>query len=317
MCVPYLQDPAAIHGLVVGMQAFDEIRVHVTRRTRIVKEKRPGRSCPDLRRGRSASGSHEGRSRSSSAILSAVTLLRDCLTGSFRRERLLASLENLVTMLESGVALEAGLRTLATVGARRRGKAPAGLLGLHEAIIQGRPLSAAMMGRPGEFDDVDVALVRAGEESGELTSAFRRLVARRRLGAKLSSTLATALAYPAFLMVFGGGVVVFLASYVMPDLNAMLVAGGGRVPVLTRTRQGMAWMLTIGLLPALFAIVVGGVLVMRRFLYLAGTAQAAGPSSAGSRHGVVALATGEVVCGVGNQSGLISRPQNQGTWRAR
>ena len=187
--------------------------------------------------------------------------------GVFRRERVLVSLENLVTMLESGVTLEEGLAALAAkpAGGKANGNTPTLLHDLHAAVTQGRRLSGVMEGQPADFDAVDVALVRAGEDSGELPSTLKRLVARRRLAAKLSSTLIGALAYPAFLGLFGTGVVLFLAGYVIPDLNAMLVAGGGEVPLITRMLQAFAWVLTVGLLPAAFAAILGGVVLLKRF----------------------------------------------------
>ena len=187
----------------------------------------------------------------------------DRLTALVRRDRLLASLENLVTMLDSGVTLDAAWHTLAIGGVKAR--TPLILGALHRAVSQGRPLSAGMSDYPAHFDAVDVALVRAGEDAGELTAALKRLVARRRLAAKLGSTLFGALAYPAFLAIFGGGVVVFLAGYVIPDLNAMLVAGGGKVPLLTRMLQVFASVLTVGFLPAMFAILLAAAVLLKRF----------------------------------------------------
>lgn len=66
--------------------------------------------------------------------------------GLLQRERVLAPLENLVTMLESGVTVGAGLATLMmkpTSGTGRRPNTPIALQELHAAVTHGRALSAA------------------------------------------------------------------------------------------------------------------------------------------------------------------------------
>jgi general secretion pathway protein F len=121
-----------------------------------------------------------------------------------------------------------------------------------------------MRNHPLYFDKVDIALTRAGEDAGELAIALERLVARRRLAGKLSSTLLSALAYPAFLAFFGCGVILFLAGYVIPDINAMLIAGGGTVPLLTRLLQAAAWVLSVGLIPLGLLTALATAVIVRR-----------------------------------------------------
>jgi type II secretory pathway component PulF len=172
-----------------------------------------------------------------------------------QRERVLDALENLLTLLESHVPLEAAwdglVRPEATNGRRAATRGvPDVLLHLHEAVRLGRPLWAAMAERPAHFDAADVAIVRAGEEAGELAAALARLVARRQMAGRLLSTLAGALAYPAFLLVFGTAVVLFLTTRVLPNLTAMLAAAGGEVPLATRALMAAGRALAWGVLPA-------------------------------------------------------------------
>lgn len=181
-----------------------------------------------------------------------------------QRERVLEAIESLVVMLESGVTLEAAWASLSSAGLRKSKTIPI-LHRLHDAVSMGQPLSQVMAENSMHFDRVDVALARAGEDSGELAAALERLVARRRLAGRLGATFLNAIAYPAFLLFFGCGVIVFLTGYVIPDINAMLIAGGGEVPMLTKTLQLFGWVLGVGLLPLIFAAILGSILIARYF----------------------------------------------------
>ena len=176
------------------------------------------------------------------------------LASGRERRRVLETFENLLTLLESGVGLEAAWRHLLSP---RHGKRRRDILDtLQQAGQEGKALSVSMREFPRHFDPVDVALVRAGEASGDLIGALRRVVARGHLQGKLTSTFLGAIAYPAFLVIFGSVVVVFLTSTVLPNLSAMLVAGGGQVPWVTQVLIGFGRALAVGGLP-LPAIAIG------------------------------------------------------------
>ncbi len=59
----------------------------------------------------------------------------------------------------------------------------------------GRPMSAVMAEFGQHFDAVDVALLEAGENSGELAQAVARFCTRRRMAGHLLATFGGALAY--------------------------------------------------------------------------------------------------------------------------
>jgi len=177
-----------------------------------------------------------------------------------QRDRILDTFENLLTLLESHVPLEEAWESLSQV--KRSGALPV-LHVLHEGIRIGRPMSSIMEEFPPYFDEVDVALVRAGENAGELPQALERFITRRRMAGHLLSTFGAALAYPTFLFVFGSAVIVFLTTTVIPNLNTMLVAAGGQVPWPTRVLVVVGRCITLGVLPALFATIFLAVFISR------------------------------------------------------
>jgi len=186
------------------------------------------------------------------------------LQSAFFGEKLISALENVTTMLSSGVALETAWATLSSHAAGAS-KFQHLLHELHEAVAHGRPFSEAMATNPIYFDRVDVALVRAGEDAGQLAESLQRLIERKRLGRRMLATSLGALTYPAFLVLVGCGVIIFLAGYVIPDLNAMIVAGGGKVPFLTQVLQIAAGALSMGLIPILLIGGLGSLFLLRKF----------------------------------------------------
>jgi general secretion pathway protein F len=181
--------------------------------------------------------------------------LRDGLGALRQRDRILETFENLLTLLESHVPLEEAWDMLMR-GQKRRAPTPAVWHQIHEAVRLGTPLWPVLERFPRHFDAADVALLRAGEETGELPAALERFIARRQMAGKLLSQFLGALAYPAFLLVFGSAVVIFLTTRVLPNLNSLLRAAGGQIPWPTRmlmvVGQGLSW----GIVPLLISVIL-------------------------------------------------------------
>jgi len=178
-----------------------------------------------------------------------------------QRDRVLDAFENLLTLLESHVPLEEAWDSLAQGGG---GNTLPMLHQLHDAIRLGRPMSSVMAEFPEHFDAVDVALLQAGEDSGELAEAIARFTTRRRMAGKLLSTFMGAMAYPVFLLVFGSAVVVFLTTKVIPNVNAMLLAAGGQVPLPTRVLVATGQLITLGIVPAILCVLALAIVCSRR-----------------------------------------------------
>jgi general secretion pathway protein F len=182
-----------------------------------------------------------------------------------QREQVVDAFENLLTLLESHVPLEEAWSSLVRqTGGRKSRKTPTVLCQIHDGVRLGRPMSLVMTENPHHFDSVDVALVKAGEDSGELVEALARFVARRQTASKLVSTFVAALAYPLFLVVFGMGVVAFLTTTVLPNLNTMLVAAGGQVPWPTRALVAVGHVVATGAIPVLLTLLLLVILASRR-----------------------------------------------------
>jgi len=143
--------------------------------------------------------------------------------------------ESLAALLASGLPLASALETVARAQTTAK-NASLGTLcrELAEGLAQGDSLAGAMSLHENWFREIDRALVRAAEESGELERALSDLAEHHARGEELRGKLAAALSYPALLCLFGVGVVIFLSTTTLPPLVATLTDAGVEPPGATR-----------------------------------------------------------------------------------
>ncbi|MCA9304927.1 MAG: type II secretion system F family protein [Phycisphaerales bacterium] len=157
-----------------------------------------------------------------------------------RRSRLVEFYENLAALIESGTPLAESIDLLS--GTQKGSAATLSTVcrTLSEDIRGGRSLAGTMAGHGDWFGPIDLALVRSAEESGQLPRILADLAEHHGRSDELRGRLAGALAYPALLLVFGVGVVVFLTTKTLPQLAGVLSDGGVELP------RATAMLLTIG-----------------------------------------------------------------------
>lgn len=173
--------------------------------------------------------------------------------------------ESLAALLASGLPLASALETVARAQTTAR-NASLGTLcrELAEGLAQGDSLAGAMSLHENWFKEIDRALVRAAEESGELERALSDLAEHHARGEELRGKLAAALSYPALLCLFGIGVVIFLSTTTLPPLVATLTDAGVEPPGATRALMAVGqlftnwWWLIAGLGAAAALIVQRG-----------------------------------------------------------
>jgi type IV pilus assembly protein PilC len=102
------------------------------------------------------------------------------------------------------------------------------------AVEGGKGLSDAMADFPATFDRVFVALVRAGEKSGELSQVLGRMTETLKWQDELVSQTKKLAMYPAFVGTVVAGVVFFLMLYVVPQMSEFLKTMGQEMPLHTK-----------------------------------------------------------------------------------
>ena len=112
--------------------------------------------------------------------------------------------------------------------------------GLWERISEGAPLSRAMAEFPQVFDPSITNLIQAGEATGSLNETVQRLIAHLTEQRELRRQLLMALAYPCFMVVVAGGVILFFLFFLLPRLQSLLTSLGGKMPISTKLLIGLS-----------------------------------------------------------------------------
>lgn len=105
---------------------------------------------------------------------------------------------------------------------------------LVSGVEGGKMLSQVMEQHPKVFNEVFVSLVRAGEQTGQLTEVFDNLANTLKWQNELMAQTKKLLAYPMFVMVVVLGATAFLMSYLVPQMAVLLNNLGQELPIQTR-----------------------------------------------------------------------------------
>lgn len=100
-------------------------------------------------------------------------------------------------------------------------------------VEAGKALATAFEAHPDVFDNVFVNLVAAGEASGTLDSALERLADQQEKDAEISSKVKGALVYPVIVLFVIGGVIIFMLTTVLPQVEQLYVDLKQELPFIT------------------------------------------------------------------------------------
>jgi type IV pilus assembly protein PilC len=103
-----------------------------------------------------------------------------------------------------------------------------------EAIEGGRTLSESMQDYPSVFSNVFTSLVKAGEQSGEISQVFFHLGENLKWQDEQAAQTKKLIMYPAFVGTVVLGVVFFLMTYLVPELLRFVKTMGQELPMHTK-----------------------------------------------------------------------------------
>ena len=180
-------------------------------------------------------------------------------TSQLRRARvsnkdLLFATRQIATLLDSGIALDETLKSIASEVDDK--SLSAALHAIREDILQGTRIAESMAAHQSIFNDTYRSLISAGDTAGNLHLAFSNLADYLEEAALVRQQVVSALTYPIILLVFSIGVVVALLTFVMPQVVDQFVRAGATLPLLTRTLMTVSdyvWVILV----AVMAIFVG------------------------------------------------------------
>jgi len=108
------------------------------------------------------------------------------------------------------------------------------ILQLIKEVKGGRPLSSVLTNYPHVFAEVYVAVVKAGESTGQLAEVLFNLADQQEKQAEIISKVRGALLYPAVILVALIGVVFLIVFFVLPSLQSIFLDFGSDLPLTTR-----------------------------------------------------------------------------------
>ena len=127
------------------------------------------------------------------------------------------------------------------------------LAGLIESVEGGKTLSQAMSEHPQVFDGVFISLVKAGEESGNLTEVLHNLCETLKWQDELAAQTKKLVMYPAFMGTVVILVTLFMMLYLVPKMVGFIKNMGQELPLHTQILIATSnffvnyWYIAIGL----------------------------------------------------------------------
>lgn len=135
------------------------------------------------------------------------------------------------TMTEGGIAITTALQAISEDIENLRLQEI--LQDVLEKVQKGQTLSDSIAAYPKVFNQMSCALLLAGETSGNLPDALRRLAEYFDNRDKLAKKVKGAMAYPIFVFGFIIVIVIFIMAFVVPRFREMFDQIGGELPAFT------------------------------------------------------------------------------------
>jgi general secretion pathway protein F len=166
-------------------------------------------------------------------------------------------LRQLATLLEAGLPLEQALAVLI-----EQGENPAMrqvIAALRSEVLAGNTLARAMEKHRDTFPEIHRALIRAGEESGELATVMDKLASYSEAQQALQQKIGLAMVYPAIVVTVAVLVVGGLLLFVVPPVVEVFQQTRQALPFLTRALIALSDFLSATWLYLIAILVIGGI----------------------------------------------------------
>lgn len=208
-----------------------------------------------------------------------VSAIEPARAASLRRARggklsLVLFSQELLALLTAGLGIVEGLEALLE---KEGGTGTHAVLQrLLAGLREGKRFSSVLAAQPDLFPPLYVGIVRAAEGTSDLPRALERYIEYQQRIDTVRAKIVSASIYPAILLTVGGGVSVFLMSYVVPRFADVYQGAGRTLPTMSRLMlvwgQFMAQH-TAPMLLGIGAVVALAALAVRRTLRRGGVAR--------------------------------------------
>ena len=170
-------------------------------------------------------------------------------------------IENMSMLLASGMDVMSAMKALEEEMRFKRMKKV--LHTLIEAIDEGIPLWSAF-GKARLFPPQYIALIKLGEESGQLARNLRMIVVQQQKDRLLKSRLRSALLYPVMVLVLACGIGLGIVWFILPKLAFVFGSLHVQLPWMTKVliKSGMLLKEYGGITVPVFVVAISGIVYM-------------------------------------------------------
>ncbi len=170
----------------------------------------------------------------------------------------------LSTMLDGGIAITAALEIVASDTENLQLKSI-----LHQTfakVSEGKPLSNGFKAFPKVFSRLSIAMIVAGETSGNLAHALHTLAEYFENRDRLNKKIKTALAYPIFVLTLISVIILAIMVFVVPRFSSIFDQLGGNLPAFTQAFMGVHELMcnNAPYLIAAIGLLIGGAVLLSR-----------------------------------------------------
>ena len=188
---------------------------------------------------------------------------RERAASPFRRglaaDDLALIIRQLATLVRAAIPVEQALAAVAEQADTPRAREV--VQAVRARVLEGHSLADSLGEFPHIFPEVQRATVAAGEQAGHLDVVLERLADHTETQQVRRGSVATALYYPAFLVVTAMVVVMFLMTSVIPKIVVVFDNCHNALPLVTRVLIGVSgflaqwwWLLLAALIAAVFLV---------------------------------------------------------------
>ncbi len=164
----------------------------------------------------------------------------------------------IATLIQSGIPVEEALRAVSDQNDKPRIRSM--MLAIRARVLEGHTLADSLAEFPNAFPKLYRSTVAAGEHAGHMDLVLNRLADYTESRQQARQKIQLAAIYPVILSVVAISIVVFLLTYVVPDIIEVFINNGQELPALTQGLLVVSGFLThwgVYILVALAAVVFG------------------------------------------------------------
>src|SRR3989344_2801694 len=160
---------------------------------------------------------------------------------------------NLSKMIDAGLPMT---RALSIMEREAKNDFKSILGDLSNSLRKGNTLSDSMKNHPKVFSSLFISMVKAGEESGNLSTALKNVALQMEKTYQLNRKIKGALIYPIIILILMFVIGVLMMVYMVPTLTATFSGLGLDLPLSTRLIIGISNFLTSYFIVALLGFIV-------------------------------------------------------------